>query len=308
MSYDRMTPMQFFSAVTTEEQARQLAWRAKFAGKDFECPRCTHDTFWQYQTRPEVRQCRCCGKQVRLRPGTLWEHSKVSMLTWFRALFFMMQDKRGVSALQVQRHLGARSYGTVWKLMHKIREALRQRDERYKLKSVIEFDGAFFSGIAKEAPLKKGEATALVAVESKAWVDDRGRTKACAGFAKVEVCSESKIPAQRFADKNFTRGSLVNTDGDTSLTGIKGVDVDYRVEKDKKLLVTTWLPWVHQFIANAKTWLKGTHHAIRARYLRSYLAEHTYRFNRRHDPASLFHRGLVACATARHLSEPALFG
>ena len=60
---------------------------------------------------------------------------------------------------------------------------------------------------------------------------------------------------------------------------------------------------MHRFISNAKTWLLGTHHGIDAKYLDRYMAEYTYRFNRRHDPDSLFHRALYACA--RHPSYAA---
>ncbi len=80
----------------------------------------------------------------RLRAGTIFEHSKTDLLKWLRAIYFVMQGKRGVSALELQRHLGMKSYGTVWSMLHKIREALRQRDEDYKLKGQIELDGAVF--------------------------------------------------------------------------------------------------------------------------------------------------------------------
>lgn len=303
MAYERLKTSEFFSRVVCEIDALEWAWRAKFGGKEFECPRCTHDRFYAYSTR-EIRECRLCNLRVRLRPGTVWAHSKLPMLIWFRALFLMIQDKRGVSALQLKRQLGMKSYGTAWKLLHKIRAALRQRDELYKLNNVIELDGAYFNRVATG-----GEATALIGVESKEWVDENGKSKSGAGFAKVEVTAETKIFAQQFADKNIEPGSMVNTDGDPALTTLKGVDVDYRVDRwNKKNLVATWLPWVHTFISNAKTWLLGTHHGIGADYLENYLAEYTYRFNRRHDPDALFHRGLVACATAKHTLEPALFG
>jgi hypothetical protein len=38
------------------------------------------------------------------------------------------------------------------------------------------------------------------------------------------------------------------------------------------------------------------------------MAEYTYRFNRRHDPDSLFHRALFACATTAPITQRALCG
>jgi transposase-like protein len=304
MTYDAMKTSEFFTKVKTEEEAQAVAWRAKFGGKEFECPRCKSAEFYGYRTR-EIRECRRCHRHVRLRKGTLWESSKLPMLTWVRAIFLMMQDKRGVSALQLKRQLGMPSYGTAWKLQHKIRRALRERDEQYTLRGVVELDGAHFQRIAKGS-----EATvALIAVESKEWVDEKGRPKSRAGFAKVEVTgSESFLKAQRFVAGAIERNSFVSTDGSWSLRQVKGVEVDYHVTHQQAPVLDRWLPWVHRFVSNAKAWLLGTHHGISAKYLPNYLAEHAYRFNRRHDPDSLFHRALRACALAPHVLEPALFG
>ena len=105
----------------------------------------------------------------------------------------MMQGKRGISALELQRHLNISEH-SAWLLLHKIREGLRQRDERYTLKGVIEVDGAVFGKKAKG-----NQAEVLVAVETKEWVDEKGRRKAKAGFAKVKVAVETKQEAQEFA-------------------------------------------------------------------------------------------------------------
>jgi hypothetical protein len=255
------------------------------------------------KTRPEVRKCRQCDKQVRLRAGTIMEHTKLPLLTWVRAIFLVTQDKRGVSALQLKRQLGMVSYDTAWRLLHRIREALRQRDAGYHLKGVIELDGANFG----EQKDKRGKKV-LVAVETKTWVDERGRSKPKAGFAKVALARESAIMAQRFIDWNVTPGSLVNTDASNAFGELKGVDADQRIMHHRPEHLESWLPWVHRFVQNAKAWITGTFHGVRARYFERYLAEYTYRFNRRHDPNGLFHRALTACLLARPIRAGALFG
>ena len=69
-----------------------------------------------------------------------------------------------------------------------------------------------------------------------------------------------------------------------------------------------WLPWVHKFISNAKAFLIGTHHGVEAKHLERYLAEYTYRFNRRHDPNGLFARAVTACSLATPITAQALLG
>jgi hypothetical protein len=134
-----------------------------------------------------------------------------------------------------------------------------------------------------------------VAVESKDWIDKRGRAKSKAGFAKVLVANETKVEAQAFVDRVIESGSMVNTDGSPCLRDLKNVDVDYQVTGTNQETIDHWLPWVHKFVSNAKSWIVGTHHGVESKYLGQYLSEYTFRFNRRHDPDTLFFRALGAC-------------
>lgn len=215
----------------------------------------------------------------------------------------MVHGKRGISTLELQSELGMKSYGTTWAILHKIREALRQRDEQYKLKDIIELDGAVFG---KRHTGNQTEV--LVAIETKSWIDEKGRRKSKAGFAKIMVANETKKEAQEFADKAIEKNSMVNTDGSPSLIHLKNLDVDYQVVGSNQEILDHWLPWVHKFISNAKSWIAGTHHGVESKYLGQYLAEYTYRFNRRHDPESLFFRALGACVHATPQTQHRLFG
>jgi transposase-like protein len=294
MAYKRMKFSRILRELDCEEKARAWVWLAKFDGKEFVCPECGHESFYQHKKNPEVRECRGCHLQVRLRANTIFQDSKTSMLVWLKALCFLTQGKRGISALELQAELEMKSYGTTWRMLQKIREALRQRDESYKLKDVIELDGAVFGR------RQTGNQTeVLVAIETKEWTDKKGRKKSKAGFAKVVVANETKKEAQSFVDEAIAEKSMVNTDGSPSLINLENVDVDYQVMGGNQEAIDHWLPWVHKFIANAKVWLAGTHHGVESKYLGQYLAEYTYRFNRRHDPDSLFFRALGACVNAQ---------
>lgn len=287
----------------SEEKARAWVWLAKFDGKEFICPQCSNETYWQHHKNPEIRECKKCHFEVRLRANTIFQKSKTPLLIWLRAICLVTQGKRGISALELQSDLGMKSYGIAWILLHKIREALRQRDETYKLKDVIELDGAVFG-----KRQTGNQVEVLVAVETKDWIDQRGRRKSKAGFAKVLVAKETKEDAQAFVDKTIEKNSMVNTDASPSLVHLENVDVDYQVVGSDSEILDHWLPWVHKFVSNAKSWIVETHHGVEAKYLNRYLAEYTFRFNRRHDPDSLFFRALAACVHAKPTTSQALCG
>jgi len=301
VNYERLKYKDFFWEIHTEGKARQWLWKARFSGKDFECPHCGGLDYWQHRMRIEIKECRVCKREIRVRAGTIFEHSKLPLLTWFRAIHLVMQGTRGISAMELQRQLGLGSYRTAWTMLHKIRRCLWRRDTQYQLKGICELDGAYF-GRKKSG----NQASALIAVESRTYTDKKGREKTKAGFAHVRVCGETTIFARQFVKDVMKPGTWVNTDGDPALKYLKDVEVDYQVMKGRSEVADHWLPLVHRLISNLKAWLLGTYHSVHAKYLENYLAEYTYRFNRRHDLDGLFHRALRACALAPPIRIPVL--
>jgi len=293
MKYQRMKFNKILKELNSEEKARLWIWLAKFDGKEFVCPKCINENFYQHKKNPEIRECKSCHLYVRMRAKTIFQNSKIPSLIWLKAICFMTQGKRGISALELQSELEMKSYGTTWTMLHKIREALRQRDEEYNLNNVIELDGSVFG------KRQTGNQTeVLVAIESKDWMDRKGRKKSKAGFAKIVVANETKEEAQAFVDGAIDKNAELRTDSSPSFVNLENIDVKSQVVGSNKELLDHWLPWVHKFISNAKSWIVGTHHGVESQYLGSYLSEYTFRFNRRHDPDSLFFRALRACVQA----------
>lgn len=302
MTYARRTQAQVLGEIDTEERARAWFWRERFEGKRFVCPSCSEvDSFWQHKRWPEIRQCSVCKHEVRLRAEGLLRDSKLPLLTWVRALVLLTSDKRGVSALTLMRQLGIGSYRTAWLLSHKIRSALKCRDEAYALSGVVELDGSSIGSrsAGNQAPI-------LVAIESRTYVDNKGTTRQKAGFAKAIVGSESTRDAQAFLHAAVAPSALVNTDAKSALLAIKGFDTEHRKMSQDKEELDAWLPHVFRFTENAKVWIAGTFHGVIKKYVGLYLAEYTYRFNRRHDQNSMFHRALLACLRAPPLTRKVL--
>jgi transposase-like protein len=311
--YEQVLTKDLWKKLVSEEEARRHVWKLKFGDAGFSCRRCQSSKYWEHHSKTELRTCKSCGTQHRVRAGTIFEHSKLPLLKWFEALYFVMQDKRGVSCLQLKRMLGLSSMGTAWLMLMKIRKALSDRDAHYQLDGVIELDGAYFVKdpelVAKGYEVLNKKKAVFVAVEQKQWTDDKGRTKSRAGFAKVymdENLTETKESAEKFIKQSIKLKATLKTDGKIKTLSRKS---DAKALSGDRKLTEEHLPWVHKFISNAKTWILGTHHGrIESKYLRYYLAEYTYRFNRRHDPNSLFYRALSACVLSAPLRAHALTG
>jgi hypothetical protein len=47
-----------------------------------------------------------CGKQTSITAGTIFEKTRLPLLTWFRAIWMLTSSKSGVSAKELERELG----------------------------------------------------------------------------------------------------------------------------------------------------------------------------------------------------------
>src|SRR5712664_2116854 len=93
--------------------------------------------------RTRIYQCleKECGKQFSATSGTIFNDTHLPLTKWFLAIAFICEAKKGMSALQVQRHLGV-NYRTAWHLCHRIREAMQ---EGGLLTGVVEADETYLT-------------------------------------------------------------------------------------------------------------------------------------------------------------------
>src|SRR5262245_60102633 len=114
------------------DEAACLAYLEKLRWPNgFRCPNCEHDVGYRLEYR-QLIQCAVCRQQVSATAGTIVHKTKTPLLKWFWMVYLIAQDKGGVSTLRLSKDLGMH-YDTVWHIVHKIRDAMRARDERITL-------------------------------------------------------------------------------------------------------------------------------------------------------------------------------
>src|SRR5437667_11875980 len=86
-----------------------------------------------------------CKQQFSATSGTLFHDSHLPLHKWFLAVAFMTQAKKGMSAKQLQRHLGLKSYQTAWYLCHRIRKAMEESGGA-PLMGIVEVDETHVTG------------------------------------------------------------------------------------------------------------------------------------------------------------------
>ena len=255
---------------------------------------------WQWQ-------CSECRFRTTLRSGTMMENYKLPIRKWYLAMAFMSFSKKGISAAEMQRQLDHSRYETIWVMMHRIRKAMGNRDGRYELAGMVEFDEAYFETETSEKDkqnLKRGRGSqrqqnVAVAAESTPLEDlDTGKKgKHCRYFKMKVLEGQGTEDVKGFFSQNIAEESIVFTDKSTSYFDIANYVEVHVTEKSTKETTKTTLQWVHIAISNAKRTLLGIYHKIKGKYLQLYLDEFCYKLNRRYFGDRLFDRLTVAVAS-----------
>jgi transposase-like protein len=249
----------------------------------FVCPGCGGREAW-----PMVRGlwlCGQCRRQVSVTAGTIFQDSHLPLMLWFRAMWYVTNEKNGVSALGLQRVLGLGSYRTAWAMLHKLRRAM-VRPGRERLHGEVEVDETYWGAKEEGVIGRLTQDKALIMVATELDGKGIGRVR----LRRVPDLTASNVHG--FIGEAVEPGSIVHTDGLNVYVGLKGYVHKRQVQRDQAP-GEHLLPKVHLTVSLLKRWILGTHHgSVGHDHLDYYLDEFTFRFNRRKSASrgKLFYR------------------
>lgn len=113
------------------------------------CKSCSHTEHYWIKSQWSC-ECKKCRSRTSLRSGTIMQSSNLSFLIWYKTMFLLTATKKGFSSKKIQRQLGLKRYEPVWAMVHKLRKAMGNRDDRYTLEGMIEMDEGYFTIEASE--------------------------------------------------------------------------------------------------------------------------------------------------------------
>ncbi len=264
--------MEFERRFATEEACRAYLLRLRWP-EGIRCPRCHERKAWG--TTRNRYECARCGFQISVVAGTIFQDTKQSLRLWFRAMWYITNQKHGISALGLQRALGLGSYRTAWTWLHKLRAAM-VRPGRDRLAGEVEVDETYLGG---PKPGQRGRGAAgktLIVVAAQGEGRRIGRIR----LRRVPDASARHL--ERAVQEAVAPGSVVRTDGLQSYSRLSERGYIHEVVRKEAALGSNLLPRVNRVVALLKRWLLGVHQgAIRPVHLDAYLDEFTFRFNRR---------------------------
>lgn len=65
---------------------------------------------------------------------------------WLYAMNLVIISRKGISALQLQRELGIKSYPSAWRMLHQIRKAMQNEEHKETFEAIVEIDETYVGG------------------------------------------------------------------------------------------------------------------------------------------------------------------
>ncbi len=285
----------------TDEQCLEYIEKMKWPDGIVRCPTCGDKEVKKYErpvsptrktrskTRDKAKTNRrqwfyiClnsdCRQQFSPTSGTLFADSHLPLIVWFHAITLILNAKKGISALQLQRDLGIGGYKTAWYLNHRIREAMAEANPK-PLGGTVEVDETYIGGkqIGKGILYgKRQKQTVLGAVQ-------RG------GELRLRHVENAKAkPVRAFLATNLSPDvEKVYTDQATVYPFAISPELKSRHDTVNHIMKEwargdVYTNSIESAFSLLKRGMIGSFHKVSAKHLHRYLAEFEYRFNRRKD-------------------------
>jgi len=232
--------------------------------------------------RVRIYQCleKECGKQFSATSGTIFNDTHLPLTKWFLAIALICEAKKGMSAKQLERHLGV-NYRTAWHLAHRIREAMQ--DGTGLLTGVVEADETYLT------PKKPRKGRPYVKKEKRDIV--LGMIERGGRLRLIPIADAKREIIEPVLDKHVDPNATLQTDAHPTYEIIaERRPGEHRVINHNKSYA---LGDVHtNTIENAFYLLKrciyGTFHKVSIKHLARYCNVFSYRFNRREKQLQMF--------------------
>jgi transposase-like protein len=277
----------------TEEEGFAFFERMRWPDGVVRCTTCGNDHISRItrksttkNVRKNLYQCLepTCKQQFSVTSGTIFHDTRIPLAKWFMAISLIMDAKKGISAKQLQEHLGLGSYQTAWHMTHRIRKAMVDTNPT-PMSGTVEIDETYIGPTA----IRRGQ---------------KGRRTKEMVFAIRERSTPTKTGRVRFFHvPNGKRVTLEPIITDHIAPWVNRINTDqssvydfaiHETFNSRHRTVNHSMQWivpgskihtntVESSFSLLKRGLIGSFHRVSIKHLHRYLSEFEHRFNTRKD-------------------------
>ncbi len=238
------------------------------------------------KVRAGLWECGACGKQFRATVGTIFEDSHIPMNKWLIAWYLICGSKKGMSALQLKRHLWGDkgSYKTAWFMAHRIRHAMADPAFKEKLTGTVETDETWVGGKTR-IQFKDGKMT--TAFSNKVPVVSLVQRDGTKRSVVVERVNAATLRSA--IEEHTAKEARVMTDDSSVYSRVHEIREHHSVNHSKKQYAvkkagfTAHTNTVESSFSLIKRSIVGAFHHVSKKHLGRYLAESDFKWNTRKE-------------------------
>jgi transposase-like protein len=242
--------------------------------------------------------CLECDYQFTATSNTLFHDSHLPLRKWFMAIALICEAKKGLSALQLSRHLGVQ-HKTAWYLNHRIREAMQEANPK-PLGSegqVVEIDETNIGGKKRNQGVKTGKDSKIKVL---GMVERNGRVH-------LQVIQNATVSSLKpIIDAHLSpNAKTVITDAASAYTRIIPADKHDPANHSEELWnhgTITTMRTIEGAFSLLKRGLVGSFHKLSGDHLQAYLHEFCWRYDRRDQQKMMFDSLLTNVANGKPLT------
>ena len=274
---------------TCLDHLRSIRW------KDGEfCPHCGCGRIMHFGDKKTFK-CSDCRQRFSIKVGTIFQDTKLPLRKWFMAIWLITNHSKGIASTTLAKDLKI-TQKSAWFVLHRLRHAASIPSFAAPLAGEVEADTTFVGGkqknkhANKKTPGSQGGANKAVVI----GVIQRD------GELRTEHVSDAKAATlQGSIRRNVKAKSCLLTDEARSFAGLSKdylhLAVNHSAGEYVRLGGFVHTNSIEAVWALLKRQIYGIHHWVSDKHLKRYLAEMTWRYNRRDRGVMDRMNALFAC-------------
>jgi ISXO2-like transposase domain/Transposase zinc-ribbon domain len=225
-------------------------------------------------------KCAACSSKFSVRNGTIFEDSKLPLRIWFRAIFLMISNPKGVSSMEIHRQLGI-TQKSAWFVVQRIRELTMALEPQPIMTGTVEIDETFIGGKEKWKHASKKSKGAQGHGSYKTKTAVLGMIERNGDLRIEKIASGDIMTSKKHVRKHVADGATVHTDEAVNYLWMQDYfvheSVNHRLGEYVRDNVTT--NRIEGAFGHFKRAVHGVYHKVSDQHVDRYLGMFAFRWN-----------------------------
>ena len=226
-----------------------------------------------YKCKDNKYRCKNTGKYFDVKTKTIFQGTRIPLISWFEAIWTILSYKKGISSVQLGENIKV-SQKTAWFMLHRIRHNIKDDDATFD--DMTQMDETYMGGKSRN----HGNGTQGRSLKEKTPIF--GMVSDGLVYAQV-VPNVQKTTLYPIIKERVREGSTIITD-ELNVYNALGKDYKHKTIPHKQHIYALngfHTNSIEGFWSHIKRGIKGIYHLASKKHLSKYCKEFVFRYNTR---------------------------